>query len=62
MNKTLLIILGVVAAGAAAFWYLRQNSPTKAAPAKAPTPADDSTALYLQAGTSLFSDILDRIR
>lgn len=62
MNKTLLIVLGLVAAGGAALWFWKQRQPTPAAPAKAPTPAQDSTALYLQAGTSLFSDILDRIR
>lgn len=59
-NNTLLIVVGLLAAGAAAFFFLKRT-PTVAVAAPAPKPAMDSTQAYLEAGTSLFTNILDRL-
>lgn len=62
MNKTLLIVLGLVAAGAAAFffWNKSKQAPTVATAPKAPIPAGDNTVAYLNAGTQLLDTVLSK--
>ena len=63
-NNTLWIVGGLLAAGVAFFVLWKKGTFNTTTPTRAalpPVPAGDNTAAYLQAGTSLFSDILDRL-